>query len=204
MKYSIKEVSTRKELKNFVKFPNKLYKDNKFYVPQLESADLDALKKNGNDFNLIVRKKMAKGGLISGPNHANGGVAVAGTGIEVEGGEFVMNRKATVKNIGLLKQMNAGVNVQPQPLNTQSMMVTPSINAPQITSVGPTEISLKPLDININGSIKLDAGKGNQVDIIKLLQENPKFIRDLTEMIEKQININTNGAYNKEKSLNKF
>ena len=31
MKYSIKEVSTRKELKNFVKFPNKLYKDNKFY-----------------------------------------------------------------------------------------------------------------------------------------------------------------------------
>ena len=170
----------------------------------ITSADLDALKKNGNDYNLVVRKKMAKGGLISGPSHANGGVAVAGTGIEVEGGEFVMNRKATVKNIDLLKQMNAGVNVQPQPLNTQSMMVTPNINTPQITSVGPTEISLKPLDININGSIKLDAGKGNQVDIIKLLQENPKFIRDLTEMIEKQININTNGAYNKEKSLSKF
>lgn len=48
MKYSIKEVSTRKELKNFVKFPNKLYKDNKFYVPQLESADLDALTKEKN------------------------------------------------------------------------------------------------------------------------------------------------------------
>lgn len=170
----------------------------------ITSDDLNALKKNGNDFNMIVKKKYAKGGLISGPSHANGGVAVAGTSIEVEGGEFIMNRKATVKNIGLLKQMNAGVNVQPQPLNTQSMMVTPSVPTPQISNVGPTEISLKPLDININGTIKLDAGKGNQVDITKLLMDNPKFVRDITEMIEKQININTNGAYNKEKSLNKF
>lgn len=166
--------------------------------------DLNALKKNGNDYNIVVRKKMAKGGLIAGPSHVNGGVAVAGTGIEVEGGEFIMNRQATVKNIGLLKQMNAGENIKPMPLNTQSMMVTPSVPTPQISNVGPTEISLKPLDININGTIKLDAGKGNQVDITKLLMDNPKFIRDITEMIEKQININTNGAYNKEKSLNKF
>lgn len=166
--------------------------------------DLNALKKNGNDYNIVIRKKMAKGGLIAGPSHANGGVAVAGTGIEVEGGEFVMNRQATVRNIGLLKQMNAGENIKPMPLNTQSMMVTPSVPTPQISNVGPTEISLKPLDININGTIKLDAGKGNQVDITKLLMDNPKFVRDITEMIEKQININTNGAYNKEKSLNKF
>lgn len=170
----------------------------------ITSADLDALKKNGNDYNLIIRRKMAKGGLISGPSHANGGVAVAGTGIEVEGGEFVMNRQATIKNIGLLKQMNAGVNVQPQPLNTQSMMVTPSINTPQISNVGTSEINLKPLDININGTIKLDAGKGNQIDITKMLLDNPRFVRDITEIIEKQINTNINGAYNKEKSLSKF
>lgn len=170
----------------------------------LQTADLNALKKNGNDFNIIVKKKFARGGWHKGRTHAQGGEIV-----EVERDEFTLSakaaRKITQDNPGALEIMNStGTLVSPKPLNPNIMKVSPTLNTPQIANVGPTEISLKPLDININGSIKLDAGKGNQVDIIKLLQENPKFIRDLTEMIEKQININTNGAHNKEKSLNKF
>lgn len=48
MKVTIKEVKTRKELKSFVHYPNALYKGNKFYVPTLESADLDVLNPNKN------------------------------------------------------------------------------------------------------------------------------------------------------------
>jgi len=44
----IKEVNTRKELKAFVHFPNEFYKGCNYYVPTLESGDMDVLdpKKN--------------------------------------------------------------------------------------------------------------------------------------------------------------
>ena len=48
MKPTIIEVKTRKELRRFVHYPNKMYKDNPYYVPTLEKGDRDALdpKKN--------------------------------------------------------------------------------------------------------------------------------------------------------------
>lgn len=54
----------------------------------------------------IASQKLEKGGLISGNLHSNGGVRVGNTGIEVEGGEFVVNRKATQRNYNLLKSIN--------------------------------------------------------------------------------------------------
>jgi len=48
MKVIIKEVSTQRELKQFVKFPNKLYSGNKFYVPPLISSELQTLSKKNN------------------------------------------------------------------------------------------------------------------------------------------------------------
>ncbi len=48
MKVTIREVSNRKELKAFVKFPNVLYKGNEFYVPQMVSMDMDTLTPGKN------------------------------------------------------------------------------------------------------------------------------------------------------------
>ena len=39
----IKEVTTKKDLRTFVHFPNQLYKGNPYYVPQIESMDRDTL-----------------------------------------------------------------------------------------------------------------------------------------------------------------
>ena len=44
----IKEVTTKNELKAFVHFPNQLYKDNPYYVPQIESMDRDTLTPEKN------------------------------------------------------------------------------------------------------------------------------------------------------------
>ncbi len=44
----IKEVITSKDLKAFVHFPNELYKDNPYYVPQIESMDRDTLTPSKN------------------------------------------------------------------------------------------------------------------------------------------------------------
>ena len=48
MAIQIKTVSTNKELKTFVRFANKLYKGNKYYVPSMPLDDLNTLNKNHN------------------------------------------------------------------------------------------------------------------------------------------------------------
>ena len=48
MSILIKTVTTRKELKTFSRYGNKLYKGNKYYVPTLIFDDLNTLDKNKN------------------------------------------------------------------------------------------------------------------------------------------------------------
>ena len=48
MKVTIKEVKTQRDLRKFVHFPNALYKDNPYYVPQIESMDRDTLTPSKN------------------------------------------------------------------------------------------------------------------------------------------------------------
>lgn len=50
--------------------------------------------------------KMADGGLIVGPSHAQGGARIHGTNIEVEGGEFVVNKASTAANSSLIHFIN--------------------------------------------------------------------------------------------------
>jgi len=54
----------------------------------------------------ISAQKYAKGGLLQGPTHERGGIKVGG-GIEVEGGEFVTNRRTTSQNLDLLYYINS-------------------------------------------------------------------------------------------------
>ena len=55
---------------------------------------------------MIKKSKYAKGGLLEGPSHANGGIPVGHTGIEVEGGEYIVNKKSTAANLDLLEAIN--------------------------------------------------------------------------------------------------
>ena len=48
MDVTIKEVGTKSDLRKFVHFPNELYKDSPYYVPQLESMDRDTLTPSKN------------------------------------------------------------------------------------------------------------------------------------------------------------
>ena len=50
--------------------------------------------------------KLADGGLLQGRSHAQGGIPVGNTGIEVEGGEYVINKRSTVKYLPLLQAIN--------------------------------------------------------------------------------------------------
>jgi hypothetical protein len=58
----------------------------------------------------IAAKKFQDGGLIVGKPHSQGGVkfAVGGqVGFEAEGGEYIVNKRATAKNLPLLQRINS-------------------------------------------------------------------------------------------------
>ena len=44
----VKSVSSRKEMKTFARFGNRLYKGNKFYVPSMPFDDLNTFDKDKN------------------------------------------------------------------------------------------------------------------------------------------------------------
>lgn len=48
MKYTVLEASSRRDLKRFVHFPNEMYKECKYYVPTIESGDLDLFDPHRN------------------------------------------------------------------------------------------------------------------------------------------------------------
>jgi len=48
MSLIIKEISTKKEIKEFIKFPDRLYSGNKFYIPAIHSKELQTLSFDNN------------------------------------------------------------------------------------------------------------------------------------------------------------
>ena len=57
---------------------------------------------------IIAKTKFADGGLLQGgKSHAQGGIPVGNTGIEVEGNEYVINKKSTKANLPLINYINS-------------------------------------------------------------------------------------------------
>lgn len=59
----------------------------------------------------------AEGGLLQGKSHAQGGIPVGNTGIEVEGGEYITNKITTRQNLPLLEYINS----QRRPLTKEDL-----------------------------------------------------------------------------------
>lgn len=52
----------------------------------------------------------------------------------------------------------------------------------------------KPLEINLNGTLKLDVGNGRTVDLDNMIRNNPSLIKALTKMISDEISSTVNGG----------
>lgn len=165
-----------------------------------ENGDLDKLKEHGID----VRLEYANGGLLTGNSHTKGGMPILGSDIAVEGGEYVINKKATRENLPLLEKINKGeYKMTPkEPLGKQMKVNENGFNGLSVSSTSP-KINIEPISINLSGTIKLDTGN-KQFDISNEILNNPQLISKLTEMINKQMNILDYGSYNKEKFKQKF
>lgn len=164
-------------------------------------ANNDLVKMQGQGVNVMI--PMARGGYLDGKRHSEGGMPILGSNISVEGGEFVVNREATQTFRPILEQMNNGqLNVTPkEPLGNQMKVHHRSSSVETLPHN--SKINIEPISINLSGTIKLDSGN-KQVDISNEILNNPVLITKLTEMINKQINIFDNSAYNKGRFKQKF
>ena len=176
--------------------------DGVFEKDEVSGATLRKLRANGDLQRIInsgvdVRVALGKGGLLEGKSHIEGGMPILGSNISVEGGEFVINKEATKRNLPLLNEINNG-NFQMSAreplgkiLKVKNHGYTDGVNMPHNS-----KMKIEPISINLSGTIKLDGGN-KQVDISNEILNNPQLITKLTEMINKQLNILDNGAYNK-------
>jgi hypothetical protein len=146
----------------------------------------------------------SNGGILKGKSHAEGGMPILGSNIAVEGGEYVVNKKATSENLPLLERINTGnySMTAKEPLGKQ-LKVNKHGSSDGYSMPHNSNIKMEPVSINLSGTIKLDAGN-RQFDITNDIINNPQIISKLTEMINKQINILDFGAYNKGSFKQKF
>ncbi len=151
-------------------------------------------------------KIMKNGGLLNGPSHTNGGIKVGNTGIEVEGGEYVVNKQSAMENYNLLEVINSygsehklsDSNIVPTPI--EKILKTEVLN-----SNNKQHMDFDDLTINMGGGMEISLiGGNNQYIDSKELLNNPNFISGIRDKIIKQINFTTDKAFNKEKYYKKW
>jgi len=86
-----------------------------------------------------VAQQLEDGGLLVGASHSQGGIPVGNTGIEVEGGEAVINKRSTAKFLPILSAINqagGGAPLMPRTsafMQNGGMMMLPQTGATQST-----------------------------------------------------------------------
>lgn len=79
---------------------------NKWPIPAIPMMALAASTTAAQIAIMAANKPYAKGGLLEGPSHSQGGIPVGNTGIEVEGKEYVIRKSSTAPNIEILDYIN--------------------------------------------------------------------------------------------------
>lgn len=161
----------------------------------------EKILRNGND-KIFTKGVYKNGGLINGNSHSNGGVKLFN---EVEGGEFIINKESAARSLRALTRINDGTLNDSNIKVVEPMGKQMKVNGSTETSLnsGNKEIVIKPININLNGSIKLE-NDGQTIDIMKELKDNPMFLSKLADMITKQININNNMGFDKKSYTQKY
>jgi hypothetical protein len=134
--------------------------------------------------------KFEYGGVVKGPLHTNGGVThhVKGTNYfpELEGGEFVVNRHATAKNLALLKVINGGDGKSRNFYGDGGLIqTTPQVLQPvnNLSAV----VSLK--DEDILRQATMIATKISESQIAVLVQQNESLLRIVTDSLNRSQDI---------------
>lgn len=151
-----------------------------------------------NNATIGTDKNYARGGMLHGPSHAQGGMPILGSNIEVEGGEFVVNKRSAKKyqnTLNAINSMGDGGTIKPRKMETGgSVIINQTGGKLGGQSFGVDKITVDPINVNVSGSIKLEGANGQKAELTADLLKNPQFISEITKLITKQMNINIHGA----------
>ena len=88
------------------------------------------------------------------------------------------------------------ISVVPAPLGHFPIKVDKSIvSGRESASEGLNKpLSVSPVEVKINGSLKLESDQGKAVDIIGILQKNPVLLKNLSKMISDEVAYSLNGG----------
>lgn len=205
--YSVKELKAIQEAVS----------DGEFKSEDVSPELLEKIQTNGNELllNNDYRKKSTTKIEVAthnegGPTHANDDREYLINGSSTDSaqrGEFIVKRGPAQKARGLLWSINRGEvndsNISSLlPLGPVVKVLESAVES--IKSI-PQNIKMEPLNINISGTIQLDCGQGNTMDIGKELMQNPTFVNKLTDLITRQININDNaGSFDKRGFIQRY
>ncbi len=148
----------------------------------------------GVDYIDIPEEYAANGGIIGGDSY-QGDKIITG----INSGEMVINRNQQsnlfgfISNIpSILSSMLVNKNdVKAKPVGEREYIYTPSNNN---NDNGVTEITVRDINLNINGTLKLDAGTVTKnLDINQLLSDTT-FISSLKDLIKQSINNDINNG----------
>ena len=144
------------------------------------------LERNGDktDFNSLQGFK--NGGIIDGVGTSTSDSNV----VAVSKGEAILPA-STVNKIGISRTNDL--------INGRNIMGIRRVNE-NTRSPYSTKVELKPLKIDVSGTIRLDLGNQSVNIDPNVLLKNQAFVNELSKKLSSQINM----AYNKEGSVNKF
>lgn len=185
-----------------------------------ELQDILAHRDEGKPLSLDLREKMenagdtqylAAGGIIDktvatgiakGPSHLDGGIQgvsrATGKNVEFEGGEMVLSREDTKMFLQAVSSWKDYAKSTPREGEYNPVKVSNEVK--NTTEVGGT-IKIEPMDIKINGTIKLEgmAGQSTNLNFDELLR-NRQFVDKLADLmytyIEKHLSMGKNGEKN--------
>lgn len=144
----------------------------------------------------IVGEKHASGGIVGG-NSYSGDKVLAG----LNSGEMVLNKNQQSQLFKFINNasdiistaLNGDNGIKTRPFGENSFRMIPrdiSVENGQKVS----EITVKDVNLNVNGTIKLDAGNfAKNIDINQLLNDSA-FVSSLKEIIKNSINNDMNGG----------
>ena len=199
------------EIKNDPDLANKL-----FAQEGLNTAAIKDLKrvegyKNGGMFTTVKKpKSMATGGVLHGRGTGTSDSNLAW----LSNNEYIMPAAQTLKpnNRRILDSMRngdnlipsfskGGINIMPAAQTLKPLKVSDQTSkSSNNISVG--EIKIAPIDIS--GTIKLDLGGYSKGIDAKQLLNNPMFVKEITDMIAKNLNRQKNFGYDKNEFYKKF
>ena len=140
-----------------------------------------------------ITGQYATGGIIGGTSYQGDHLTA-----KVNSGEMILNTQQQKKLFDILNSkydLKAApikqTAIQAKPVGNKEYIYKPSNNS---TASNNKTITVKDINVNINGTIKIDGGGNSQnVDVRELLR-NSEFVSSLKEMIKNSINTDMNGG----------